>query len=564
VHDRLGKLVTAEAEIATVLNEHFVKVGVVDDDLLPLINVHTTVELNSISFDTNIIRGIINRLNNTSSPGPDGFPPVMFKNLVHQLADPMVILYSLIFHSGQIPDEWKRAIVKPIFKKGSSSDPNNYRPISLTSIFCKIFESCIKLQLLSYLKTNSFISVHQHGFLSKHSTTTNLLESLNDWTNSLDHSSFVKVVYTDFAKAFDVVSSTKLIYKLENQYGIRGKLLSCFKSFITGRIQCVSVGSSKSSFLPLISGVPQGSVLGPFLFLLFINDLPEICDSGFKGKLFADDAKLYNCNDYRLDPESVQHTLDKLFEWSKNWQLNLSVYKCGSLLLKGSSSFEDEHELLLDNERLNVLDEISDLGVIVDNHLTYSSHIDNIVSKANQRIFLIFKAFQSRDVSLFVFAFKTYVLPILDYCSSIWYPHKLHDIDRLESVQRYFTKRLSGLWDTSYSNRLLHCKLTSLELRRLFFDIVLCYKIVYSLIGLKFTDFFEIDKNTITRGHNLKLLIPRCKTSCRQHFFSVRIVPVWNSLSNDLVNCQSLLKFKHDLKLFDLSKFLKRDYDVFN
>ena len=165
---------------------------------------------------------------------------------------------------------------------------------------------------------------------------------------------------------------------------------------------------------------------------------------------------------------------------------------------------------------------------------------------------------------MFVFAFKTYVLPILDYCSSIWYPHKLHDIDRLESVQRYYTKRLTGLWDVSYKDRLLYCDLTSLELRRLVFDIVLCYKIVYNLVGLNFSDFFELDKNTITRGHNLKLRIPKCKTSCRQQFFAVRVVPVWNALSYELVNCHSLIQFKRDIKLFNLSKFLKRDFDVFN
>jgi len=162
-----------------------------------------------------------------------------------------------------------------------------------------------------------------------------------------------------------------------------------------------------------------------------------------------------------------------------------------------------------------------------------------------------------------VSAFKTYILPILDYCSSVWYPNKLHDIDRIESVQRYYTKRLTGLWDVSYVKRLLHCGLTSLELRRLLFDIVLCYKIVHNLIGISFSEFFEYDKNTVTRGHNLKLLNPRWKTSCRQMFFAVRIVPVWNALSHDMVNSPSVYKFKQSVKLFDFSKFLKRNYDIF-
>jgi len=168
-------------------------------------------------------------------------------------------------------------------------------------------------------------------------------------------------------------------------------------------------------------------------------------------------------------------------------------------------------------------------------------------------------------MSLYVFAFKTYVLPILDYCSCIWYPYLLHDIDILGSVQRFFYYlRLTGLWVVNYGNRLLQCNLTSLERRRLLFNIVLCYKIVYNLVGLKFSDLFGFDKSTITRGHNFKLIIPKTKTNCRQRFFAVRIVPVWNFLPRDLVNCRCLCKFKNDIKRYNLSKFLKRDFDIFN
>ena len=202
-------------------------------------------------------------------------------------------------------------------------------------------------------------------------------------------------------------------------------------------------------------------------------------------------------------------------------------------------------------------------GVLVDSKLTFSDHIDSVVAKAKKRMFLIFKSFESRDIQLFVFAFKTYILPIVEYCSSIWYPSKLEDIDRVEKIQRSFTKRLYGLQKLSYRDRLVACSLPSLELRRLRADIVLCFKIVHKLIALDFDDFFVLDCNTKTRGHNFKLKIPKSNTSLRLKFFSVRIVPVWNSLSVSMVNCLTIASFKTLLKTHNLSKFLKRDLDVF-
>jgi len=177
---------------------------------------------------------------------------------------------------------------------------------------------------------------------------------------------------------------------------------------------------------------------------------------------------------------------------------------------------------------------------------------------------LIFKSFKTRAVKPLTVAFKTYILPMLEYCSSIWNPYLLHDIDRLEKVQRAYTKRLTGLRDKSYNERLEVCQLISLELRRLHTDLILCYKIVKSQIDLKFDDFFVFDTYTTTRGHNFKLRALRCRANCRRNFFSVRIIPVWNSLPYSLVNCVTLVEFKKGLKYHDLSQFLKRTPDIFD
>ena len=304
----------------------------------------------------------------------------------------------------------------------------------------------------------------------------------------------------------------KLLHKLDN-LGIKGKLFACIKSFLTDCSQRVKVGNSVSNSQVLLSGVPQGSVLGPFLFLLFINDLPDIFDNDFNAKLFADDAKFYNLVDYRMNPLSTERALNALLSWSDTWQMKLAVSKCGSLLLKGNlAAYEDENELFVNNEPLAIFSAVKDLGVLVDSKLNFSSHIDSIISKAKQRIYLIFKSFITRDIKVMTFAYKTYILPILEYCSSVWNPAKLEDIDKLESVQRYFTKRLHGLWQKSYKERLIACSLQSLELRRLIMDIVLCFKIVHGLVALNCNDFFAFDPNCVTRGHNFKLINPKWDT----------------------------------------------------
>jgi len=257
----------------------------------------------------------------------------VYKKLAYPLVYLLSILFNLIFQLGNVPLVWKEAIVCPIFKKAASSKPSNYRPISLTNSCCKLFESVILNNLLSFLEANKIISSAQHRFLKRHSTSTNLLESLNDWTGALNKSQEVLILYVDFFRAFDSVSVPNLLYKLRC-IGIGGSLLDIIASLLSSRTQRVRVNGNVSDSRLVMSRVQQGSILGPILFILFINDLHANLPSSTMSKLFADDFKSYLvCNSDNHCIDDFNDLISAIERWSDIWQLPLSIEKCSWMLL---------------------------------------------------------------------------------------------------------------------------------------------------------------------------------------------------------------------------------------
>ena len=418
-------------------------------------------------------------------------------------------------------------------------------------------ESIVSQSIISHLRSHQLISADQFGFLSRRSTCTQLLTTLNDWTISIDNHLKVDAVYIDFAKAFDTVCHPKLILKLK-AYGMAPQILKWLSSFLNGRSQCVYIGNCLSKLLPVVSGVPQGSVLGPLLFLLYVNDLPDAIPHPVQIKMFADDTKFYHAHPNH-DNTAIAKCLSLFSSWSDIWQLSVASQKCVSISF-GNLNIPSL-QCSIGSVPLQSVTSICDLGVHLSSDLKPHVHCSYVAAKAFGRCSVLLKGFISNDPHLLVLAYKIYVRPILEYNSPIWSPWLISDVKCIERVQRCFTRTIckrTGISELSYSDRLHNLGLQSLEYRRIFSDLVLCYKIVYQTVDLKRDDFFYIPLLSTTRGHSCKIqhkCIPH--RSCRYHFFSNRVIHMWNSLPQHIVTAKDVKVFKSLLSKHDLSNLCK-------
>ena len=392
-------------------------------------------------FLPDLVKTKLLKLDASKAMGPDKVPAVILKTLAEEVAFPLTIIFNKSLGDGVVPSDWKTAEVTAIFKKGSKCDPGNYRPVSLTSIACKMLESFVRDQLVEFMETYELFSDSQHGFRHHKSCVMQLLEVMNDFANFIENQEDIDSIYLDFRKAFDTVPHLRLMNKLK-AYGIEGSLAKWIYSFLTGRSQRVRVNDSYSGFASVNSGIPQGSILGPVLFIIFINDLPDCVQS--LCKIFADDTKIYGSHHTH---DVLQDDLYRLLNWSEVWQLHFNSSKC-SVLHYGSTN--KNHKYYIDKnctKELKTTDNEKDVGVTFCPKLKFDLHISNTIKKANRLTGIIKRSFTYIDHVMFLKLYKTIIRPNLEYANTIWYPSfKRQSID-IEKVQRRATKILHDLKD---------------------------------------------------------------------------------------------------------------------
>ena len=543
VVDNSGALTKDDASCAEVFNTFFASVFTEEPiDTLPSLPPHTELRLNDFTISIDSVLHVVKNLHNHSSPGPDGISNPLIKEGGLPLITLLVTFFRLMLDMAVLPSEWKCAIITPIFKKGSRTDCKNFRPISLTCTLCKVFERLLKDAMLTFLLENNLLGESQHGFLPNRSCCTALLSFLEEVTLSVDNRNYVDAVYLDFSKAFDSVPHRRLIIKLQS-FGFDGSLLKWIVSFLTGRKQQVKIGNSLSSPLPVTSGVPQGSVLGPLLFVIFIEDIDR--DLKSKTLKFADDIRIFSSF---CDPNfgssvsnHLQDDLSKISNWCATWLLKLSPTKCSCIhfgYCNPMRSYNISDSVLPDCHT------VVDLGITISDDLKPSTQCFRAAARANRMIGTIKLAFKFLDVRSLSILYKAFVLPLLDYCSVVWCPYYVKDIEVLERVQRRFTRILPAFRDLPYKDRLKHFQLTSLFTRRLGFDLVMVYKITHNLVNLKSDEFFDYDVDSRTRGHGYKIRCFHSRLDIRKHFFTSRVIPVWNSLPRSCVDAANVSSFK--------------------
>lgn len=434
------------------------------------------------------------QLSETSAAGPDGIPAVLVKRTISELSLPLSILWQSSLDTGEIPEELKEGRVTPIHKGGSKLDKGNYRPITLTSHIIKIMERVVCRQLTEYLEANKLMNENQHGFRAGRSCTSQLLQHLHTILRNLEEEKDTEVIYLDFAKAFDKVDHNLLLRKL-SRFGIRGRLLQWIASFLANRSQVVATMGAVSRPSPVISGVPQGTVLGPILFLIYIWDLDKDLE-GVTISSFADDTRIVGAVKSDEDAANIQLQLNKIYNWASENNMSFNATKFVHLhYSSGPTNSLPIHKFLAPNQQIITSEStVRDLGVLMCTDLSSNEQVTSMVAQARKRMGWILRTFACREKQPMLTLFKSLILPLVEYCCQIWSPGQLGMIRRLESVQRTFTYKIEGQRNNNYWERLKCLDMFSLERRRERYILIYIWKIIQN----KVPNIYEGDLPTVT------------------------------------------------------------------
>ena len=541
-----GQIISDSIDMAEQLNNYFTSVFTREDstDMPTVINV-TNSTSNAYIADITVtpaqVRKKLERLRSDKAAGPDNLSPRVLKEVMNEVCVPLTVILQRSLDEGSVPDDWRNANISPIYKKGGKALTANYRPVSLTSQISKLCESLVRDVLVEHLEKNNLIHDSQHGFRRGRSCLSNLLEFLDKVTAVVDEGNSVDVIYLDFAKAFDKVPHQRLLYKLQT-HGIDGMLLRWIENWLSCRKQRVCVNGFQSTWQSVLSGVPQGSILGPVLFLIFINDL----DNGISNWIlkFADDTKVFGKVNRIDDIKGMQDDLDRLINWSQNWLMSFNVEKCKVIHLGRNNP---QNNYYMSKTELENIDEEKDLGIIISKDLKWSKHCLHAYTKANKVLGMMNRTICSKDHRILTCLYKSLVRPHLEYCSPAWSPYYKKDKQMLEKVQHRFTRMIPGLKNLDYEERLRNLGLWSLEERRNRMDLLEVFKMKSGSSAVPFNTFFVIDTQQRTRGHTWKIVKQRNNLDVRKYFFSSRVVDRWNKLRQTDIDCESINGFKNKL-----------------
>ena len=499
-----------------------------------------------IVVHTEGVEKLLSTLQPHKASGPDRIPNRVLKELASEVAPAITAIFNQTLSTGTIPSDWSKALVTPIYKKGNIHSPANYRPVSLTTVTCKILEHIICTNILAHMEKHEMLSSVQHGFRKTHSCESQLLTTLDDFYTSYDAKIQTDVGVLDFSRAFDTVPHQRLLGKLAH-YGIQGTTLGWIEAFLTGRSMRVIVDGEESGSAPVTSGVPQGSVLGPLLFNIFINDMPKVVTEGTKIRLFADDCLAYKEIKTPDDQQTLQKDLTSLQLWAERWGMKFNPSKCNIMHISRTKPISKYYEIC--GQILSTVDSAKYLGVTITSDLAWHEQASYAAKKANSALHLVSRNLKHCSRATRATAYLTLVRPKLEYCASVWDPYKKEDIQTLEMVNRRAARSVyKKSWyqrDVSPTALLQELEWPTLQERRQRLRLCMLYKILNGLIAVPPSRLKKPVRET--RGHSKKLCVIGSTCEAVRNSFYVRTIPEWNSLNEQTVSASSLTNFKKEL-----------------
>ena len=549
---------------AKIFNDYFVSQCRLfeSNSTLPSFEYLTNSRLADITISTNEISEILIGLNEKKSHGPDRISAKMIKLCGNELAFPLKIIFDNILATGIFPKQWKEANVTPIHKKNDKQDVTNYRPISLLPIFSKVFEKIIFKNIYNHLISNNLISTNQSGFRPGDSCTNQLLSLVHDIQNAFNDVNCLEVrsVYLDMSKAFDKVWHEGLIFKLK-QNGVDGKLLCLLKNYLSQRVQRVLINGFESDWGDIQSGVPQGSVLGPLLFLIYVNDLEKGIRSNIK--FFADDTSLFSVvKDPVISADNLNYDLNLIKDWAIQWKMNFNPdpdKPAEEVLFSLKRKEEINHPpLFFNNTMVKRVDDHKHLGLILDSKLNFKKHINEKISTARKWIGIIKQVSPYLPLNSLIQIYKMHIRPHLDYCDVIFHlPSQANDLNSslslnstmniIERTQYQAALAVTGAWQGSNRNKIYEeLGWETLDLRRHFHQLVMFYKIMNGLTPMYL-------KSPITERTRFSSRLPPqipCILSRTEKFYNSfypNTIRSWNNLDPTIRCSPTLSLFKKRL-----------------
>lgn len=491
-----------------------------------------------LSSDFITYEGIFSMLLNLkpkSSCGPDCIPNTFLRRYAESLAHFLVILFRLSFSSGTVPPDWLIARVVAIFKKGDRTKIQNYRPISLTCTSCKLLEHCIANFMIKFLEDNNLLTPFQHGFRKGFSTTTQLVSTVHSLASTLDKSGQTDIIFMDFSKAFDLVSHSGLILKL-NRLHFPSNLVKWISSYLNKRRQFVDVDGHYSDFLPVNSGVPQGSVLGPLLFLIYINDLTACIDESVTIRLFADDCLVYKEIKNGNDQVVLNNSISAISNWCDKWHMKLNLEKTVFMRVTNKKC-PAEFQYCINDVAIAQTESFKYLGVTLTSHLTWSKHIDAVCASARRKLGLVRHRLKYSPPHVKLLAYNSLIRSRLEYACIVWDPFYKKDINKLEQINRLAVRFTYNRYKRCDSpTELMNANgISSLESRRKLARLKFLFHLWHQDLKLDSSTYLQPSTTRPTRHHHSCRFTPIfARTEKFKHSFFPRTIIDWNALPSHI------------------------------